>query len=80
MSPESPVKISLREAIAATVTLLSIAGASSYAYGVKSQQVQELQTIVAKHDSAIGELTKASIDLRIAVTELRTSIERRKEQ
>ena len=71
--------ISMREGLAAVVALLSVAFSSAYAYGVKSQQVQELQTIVARHDTAIIELTRATVDLRVAVTELRTTIETRKD-
>ena len=79
MNPDWKLNITIREAIAALIALISVAASSSYAYGVKSQQVQELQSIVQKHDAAILELTKATTDLRVATTELRVTIEHRKD-
>ena len=79
MNPDWKLNITIREAVAALVALISVAASSSYAYGVKSQQVQELQSIVQKHDAAILDLTKATADLRVAITELRVTIEHRKD-
>ena len=79
MNPDWKLNITIREAIAALIALISVAASSAYAYGVKSQQVQELQTIVAKHDTAIVDLTKATTDLRIAITQLQVTIEHRKD-
>ena len=80
MNPDWRLNITIREAIAAFIAIISVAASSAYAYGVKSQQVQELQSIVQKHDSAIADLTKATTDLRVVVTELRVTIEHRKDQ
>lgn len=79
MNPDWKLNITIREAVAALVAMISIAASSAYAYGVKSQQVQELQSIVQKHDAAIADLAKVASDLRVAVTELRVTIEHRKD-
>lgn len=70
MSFAEEINITPREFLAGVVAALSLCGSLAFGYGVKSQQVSELQTIVLRHDASIQDLTKELTQLRIAVAEL----------
>jgi len=64
------IQITPREFLAGVVAALSLCGSLAFGYGVKSQQVSELQVIVLRHDAAIQDLTKELTQLRLVVAEL----------
>jgi len=64
------INVTPREFLAGVVAALSLCGSLAFGYGVKSQQVSELQVIVLRHDAAIQDLTKELTQLRVAVAEL----------
>lgn len=70
MSFAEEINITPREFLAGVVAALSLCGSLAFGYGVKSQQVSELQTIVLRHDASIQDLTKELTQLRVAVAEL----------
>lgn len=70
MSFADEIQITPREFLAGVVAALSLCGSLAFGYGVKSQQVSELQTIVLRHDVAIQDLTKELMQLRLVVAEL----------
>lgn len=70
MSFADEIQITPREFLAGVVAALSLCGSLAFGYGVKSQQVSELQTIVIRHDVAIQDLTKELMQLRLVVAEL----------
>lgn len=70
MSLADEINITPREFLAGVVAALSLCGSLAFGYGVKSQQVSELQTIVLRHDASIQDLTKELTQLRVAVAEL----------
>lgn len=70
MSFADEINVTPREFLAGVVAALSLCGSLAFGYGVKSQQVSELQVIVLRHDAAIQDLTKELTQLRVAVAEL----------
>lgn len=70
MSFADEINVTPREFLAGVVAALSLCGSLAFGYGVKSQQVAELQVIVMRHDAAILDLTKELTQLRVAVAEL----------
>jgi len=64
------INVTPREFLAGVVAALSLCGSLAFGYGVKSQQVSELQVIVLRHDAAIQDLTKELTSLRLVVAEL----------
>ena len=78
MSFADEMKVTPRELVAAVLAVISLCGSLAFGYGVKSQQVQELQTIVIRHDLAITTLSSELTQLRIAVAELNGTLRRGK--
>ncbi len=70
MSFADEINVTPREFLAGVVAALSLCGSLAFGYGVKSQQVSELQVIVLRHDAAIQDLTKELTSLRLVVAEL----------
>lgn len=70
MSLADEINITPREFLAGVVAAISLCGSLAFGYGVKSQQVSELQVIVLRHDAAIQDLTKELTQLRLVVAEL----------
>lgn len=70
MSFADEINITPREFLAGVVAALSLCGSLAFGYGVKSQQVSELQAVVVRHDVAIQDLTKELTQLRLVVAEL----------
>lgn len=70
MSFADEINITPREFLAGVVAALSLCGSLAFGYGIKSQQVSELQGIVMRHDAAILDLTKELTQLRLVVAEL----------
>ena len=70
MAFEGEINLTPREFLAGVVAARSLGGSLAFGYGVKSQQVSELQEIVLRHDDAIQDLTKELTQLRVAVAEL----------
>lgn len=77
MSFVDEINITPRELLAGVVAALSLCGSLAFGYGVKSQQVQELTAVVARHDVAISSLTDELTRLRIAVAELNGTLARK---
>ena len=76
MSFADEINITPREFLAGVVAALSLCGSLAFGHGVKSQQVQELQTIVVRHDTAIQDLTKELTSLRLTVAELNGTLQK----
>jgi hypothetical protein len=72
------IQITPREFLAGVVAALSLCGSLAFGYGVKSQQVSELQVIVMRHDAAILDLTKELTQLRLVVAELNGTLSKGK--
>ncbi len=70
MSFADEINVTPREFLAGVVAALSLCGSLAFGYGVKSQQVSELQVLVMRHDAAILDLTKELTSLRLVVAEL----------
>lgn len=70
MSFADEVKITPREFLAGVIAAVAFCGSLAFGYGTKSQQLAELQTIVARHDAAIMDLTKELSSLRLVIVEL----------
>lgn len=78
MSFADEIQITPREFLAGVVAALSLCGSLAFGYGVKSQQVSELQVIVMRHDAAILDLTKELTQLRLVVAELNGTLSKGK--
>jgi len=70
MSFADEVKITPREFLAGTIAAVAFCGSLAFGYGVKTSQIQELSTIVARHDAAIIDLTRELTSLRLTIAEL----------
>lgn len=70
MSFADEIHLTPREFLAGVIAAISLCGSLAFGYGVKAQQVFELQGIVVKHDIAIQDLIKELTSLRLTVAEL----------
>lgn len=72
------LRITTRELIAGAVAVISFFCSLAFGYGIKAQQVNDLQTIVVRHDNAIVDLTKELTQLRLVVAALNGTLQKDK--
>lgn len=74
----SDINLTAREFAAGVIAIVSLCSSLAFGYGVKAQQVAELQTIVMRHDLTITSLSSELTQLRVAVAELNGTLKRGK--